>query len=257
MALLPRARAHRIDPPQKMTMPISMTRLRPNSSPTMPKASIAPANVSAYAPTTHCSDETPACRSPWMLPRATLTMVLSRKVKNRTTHSTARAMGRPPCRTDAASPSEISTGLTTLASRRARCRHGLQTLQTEQPAEAAHADLPCPVLVDGRPDLVRQRGRAADENVVLNGRVTRRNVADRDDLRRGQRRQALMGLRRNDGLELRAVLKQADPLGDWRLGIEEGHPVGCDRRIRDPARRASGAARGGGGRRGRRRRRGA
>ena len=41
------ASAHRTDPAQKMPIPVSMTRLRPNSSPTMPKPSIAPANVSA------------------------------------------------------------------------------------------------------------------------------------------------------------------------------------------------------------------
>ena len=41
------ARAASTEPPQKMATPISITRLRPNSSPTMPNASMAPANVSA------------------------------------------------------------------------------------------------------------------------------------------------------------------------------------------------------------------
>ena len=105
--------AHMIDPPQKITMPITMTRLRPNSSPTIPKPSMAPANVSAYAPTTHCSDETPACNCCWMLPSATLTTVLSRNVRNKMTHNTARARERPPRVAIATSPSDTRTGLAT------------------------------------------------------------------------------------------------------------------------------------------------
>jgi hypothetical protein len=88
------ARAASTDPAQKIPTPISMTFLRPNSSATMPKASMAPANVSAYALTTHCNAETPVCNSAWTLPRATLTTVLSRKVRNRIVHSTASASGR-------------------------------------------------------------------------------------------------------------------------------------------------------------------
>ncbi len=41
------ASAHNTDPAQKIPAPISMTRLRPNSSLTMPNASITAANVSA------------------------------------------------------------------------------------------------------------------------------------------------------------------------------------------------------------------
>jgi hypothetical protein len=41
------ASADRTDPAQKIPAPISMTRLRPNSSLTMPNASMAPAKVSA------------------------------------------------------------------------------------------------------------------------------------------------------------------------------------------------------------------
>src|SRR5258708_5879613 len=68
--------------------------LRPNLSPIIPKASMKLANVRAYAPTTHCSAETPPCRSDWMLARATLTTVLSRKGRNSTVHSQARARRR-------------------------------------------------------------------------------------------------------------------------------------------------------------------
>src|SRR5260370_37004371 len=107
------ASADSTEPAQKIVTPMIMTRLRPNSSPTMPKASIAPAKVSAYAPTTHCSEVTPACNWLCTLPRTMLTIVLSRNVRNRTRQSTARASERPPRRTDAALPSETSTELTT------------------------------------------------------------------------------------------------------------------------------------------------
>ncbi len=90
------ASADRTDPAQKIPAPISMTRLRPNSSLTMPNASIAAANVSAYALITHCSELTPACRPTCTLPSPTLTIVLSRKVRKRIVHSTPRATGRPP-----------------------------------------------------------------------------------------------------------------------------------------------------------------
>ena len=73
-----------------------MTFLRPNSSPTMPKASIALANVSAYAPTIHCRASTPACRSACTLPSPTLTIVLSRKVRKSSVHKMASATGPLP-----------------------------------------------------------------------------------------------------------------------------------------------------------------
>ena len=41
------ASAHSTEPAPKIATPMSMTRLRPNSSPTMPKASMAPEKVSA------------------------------------------------------------------------------------------------------------------------------------------------------------------------------------------------------------------
>ncbi len=85
------ASADSTEPAQKIATPMSITRLRPNSSPTMPKASMAPAKVSASALTTHCRKVTPACRSPCTLPSATLTIVLSRKVRNSTIISAASA----------------------------------------------------------------------------------------------------------------------------------------------------------------------
>jgi hypothetical protein len=86
------ARAHSTEPAQNTPAPASMTFLRPSSSPIMPQASMMLANVSAYAPTTHCSWVTPACKLDWMAPSATLTTVLSRNVRNRSVHSAVSAI---------------------------------------------------------------------------------------------------------------------------------------------------------------------
>ena len=48
------ASAQRTEPAQNTPAPVSMTFLRPSSSPIMPQASMMLANVRAYAPTTHC-----------------------------------------------------------------------------------------------------------------------------------------------------------------------------------------------------------
>ena len=56
------ASADRTEPAQNTPVPVSMTFLRPSSSPIIPQASMMLAKVSAYAPTTHCRSATPACR---------------------------------------------------------------------------------------------------------------------------------------------------------------------------------------------------
>src|ERR1700751_3237973 len=94
------------------------------------------ANVSAYAPTTHCSAETPPCRSCWMLASATLTTVLSRKVRNKIVHRQARASGRrravsPPgtaCVSASATPLAPAGG--------GQLGAPLRVLQVGKPAEA-------------------------------------------------------------------------------------------------------------------------
>jgi hypothetical protein len=96
------ASAHSSAPPQNTPAPASMTRLRPSSSPIIPQASMMLAKASAYALTTHCSDETPAPSSVCTLPRATATIVLSRNVRNSSVHSAASATGLPPRRAVAA-----------------------------------------------------------------------------------------------------------------------------------------------------------
>ena len=86
------ASADRTEPAQNTPAPVSMTFLRPSSSPIIPQASMMLAKVRAYAPTTHCRSAMPACRLVWMSPSATLTTVLSRKVRNSSVHSVASAI---------------------------------------------------------------------------------------------------------------------------------------------------------------------
>src|SRR6202044_652141 len=90
------ASAHSTEPAQNTPTPASITFLRPSSSPIIPQASMRLANVSAYAPTTHCRSVTSAFRLVWMSPSATLTTVLSRNVRNSSVHSVARASPWPP-----------------------------------------------------------------------------------------------------------------------------------------------------------------
>src|ERR1700755_3184841 len=122
--------------------------LRPNLSPSIPKASIKLANVRAYAPTTHCSAETPPCRSDWMLASATLTTVLSRKVRNSTVHREARARGR---RREVRIPTSACASASVIALAPAgsgQLGASLGVLQVGQAAEARDGYLPGAVLVD-------------------------------------------------------------------------------------------------------------
>ena len=81
-------------PAMKTQMPMTRIFLRPNWSPSVPKVSMLAAKVSAYAPTTHCSADTPARSSVWMPASATLTIVMSRNVRNKTRQSVASAAER-------------------------------------------------------------------------------------------------------------------------------------------------------------------
>src|SRR5579862_7600237 len=130
--------------------------LRPNLSPSIPQASMRLANVSAYAPTTHCSAETPPCRSCWMLASATLTTVLSRKVRNKMVHREARASGR---RREVPMPAagRASASATPLApAGGGQLGTALGVLQVGQPAEARDGHLPHAVQVDRAAHLVLQ-----------------------------------------------------------------------------------------------------
>src|SRR5437588_4099742 len=145
---MPGAAAASAAPAQYTPAPASMIFLRPNLSPSIPQASMKLANVRAYAPTTHCSAETPPCRSDWMLASATLTTVLSRKVRNSSVHRQARARGRrrevslpaAPCATAPATPLAPASG--------GQLGTPLGVLQVGQPAEACDGYLPRAVQVD-------------------------------------------------------------------------------------------------------------
>src|SRR2546430_17561119 len=122
--------------------------LRPNLSPSIPQASIKLANVRAYAPTTHCSAETPPCRSDWMLASATLTTVLSRKVRNSTVHRQARARGR---RRGVSMPAAVRASVpgTSLAPPDSgQLWASLGVLQIGQSAQACDGCLPPAVLLE-------------------------------------------------------------------------------------------------------------
>src|SRR6202453_3592432 len=176
------ASAHSSEPAQKTPAPASMTFSRPSSSPIIPQASMMLAKVSAYAPTTHCRSETLAFRLVCRSPRATLTTVLSRNVRNSSVHSVAsasdcpdRGAARPPSR----SPETASAWLanrtalfltghrpSVTASAAHRWRRAAGVLQLDQRAEAGVAHLPDPVLENGRAGLVGQRGRPAQRDVI-------------------------------------------------------------------------------------------
>src|SRR6266481_2407069 len=138
--------------------------LRPNLSPIIPKASMKLANVRAYAPTTHCSAETPPCRSDWMLASATLTTVLSRKVRNSTVHRQARARGRRRgvSMPVAACASVSATSLAPADSGQFGAPLGI--LQIGQPTEACDGYLPDAVQVDRGAHLVLQQRRAEQQD---------------------------------------------------------------------------------------------
>src|SRR3984893_12529548 len=141
--------------------------LRPNLSPSIPQASIKLANVRAYAPTTHCSAETPPCRSDWMLASATLTTVLSRKVRNSTVHRQARASGRLR---GVSMPTAVCASFS--ATPRAPADSGqlgapLGVLQVGQPAEACDGYLPDAVQVKRDARLVLQQRRAKQQDLVV------------------------------------------------------------------------------------------
>src|SRR5690349_22426659 len=100
-----------------------------------------------------------------MLASATLTTVLSRKVRNRIVHREARARGRRR----AVSPSvmaRVSASATPLApANGGQLGAPLRVLQVGQPAEARDGHLPRAVQVDGVAHLVLQQRRAEQQEV--------------------------------------------------------------------------------------------
>src|ERR1700749_1232722 len=109
-----------------------------------------------------------------MSPSATLTTVLSRKVRKSSVHRVPRASAWPPRGTTpprGRSPETVSACLAIAStSRIAGGRHGAAGNQLEQPAEADRSDLPGAVLVDGRALLVGQQVRSARRREVVGHR---------------------------------------------------------------------------------------
>src|SRR6516164_8745227 len=102
-----------------------------------------------------------------MLASATLTTVLSRKVKNNNVHSEARASGRrrdvsPPA-VACASASAIPLAPTDSG----QLGTVLGVLQVGQPAEACDGYLPGAVQVDRGAHLVLQQRRAEQQDLVV------------------------------------------------------------------------------------------
>src|SRR5215468_9315621 len=101
-----------------------------------------------------------------MLASATLTTVLSRKVRNSTVHREARAKGR---RREVSMPTLAcaSASVISLApAGRGQLGAPLGVLQVGEPAEAGDGDLPDAVQVDRCADLVLQQRRAEQQDVV-------------------------------------------------------------------------------------------
>src|SRR5260370_42143183 len=101
-----------------------------------------------------------------MLASATLTTVLSRKVRNSSVHRQARARGR---RREASMPtaacaSASATPLTPADSRQLGARPGV--LQVGQPTEACDAYLPDAVQADSGAHLLLQQRRAEQQDLV-------------------------------------------------------------------------------------------
>src|SRR5215472_5197139 len=102
-----------------------------------------------------------------MLASATLTTVLSRKVRNSSVHREARARGRRREVTvpGAACASASATSLAPADSGQLGARPG--ELQVGQPAEACDADLPDAVVVDSDAHLLLQQRRAEQQDLVV------------------------------------------------------------------------------------------
>src|SRR3984893_6237262 len=141
--------------------------LRPNLSPSIPQASMKLANVRAYAPPTHCSAETPPCRSDWILASATLTTVLSRNVRNSSVHRQARARGRRRAVSLPAAPDASASATPLAPAGGGQLGAPLGVLQVGQPAEARDGYLPDAVQVDRGAHLVLQHRRAEQQDLVV------------------------------------------------------------------------------------------
>src|SRR5579875_4024285 len=103
-----------------------------------------------------------------MLPRATLTMVLSRKVRNSRVHSAPRATGRvaEPAPGPALRDRRTEGSVVAAADRGERGSLAAGVFEDQEPAEAPEADLPGTALLDGRPMLAAEGRFAAHHDRI-------------------------------------------------------------------------------------------
>src|SRR5581483_11881300 len=175
------ATAASTEPAQKIPTPVSITRFRPSRSPSVPPVSMSAANASMYPSTIHCRPLTLVLSDVWMSASATLTIVLSRKVRKRIAQTAASAASRAcRCRNSA---SELTRKTLRLAGGRSRAA------QRDELAQARVADLPRAVLPHRRPVLLSERG-PRDLDLVDDLRLVRaleRHGGDRHAHLLGQR----------------------------------------------------------------------
>src|SRR5579875_693797 len=147
------ATAHMTEPPQNTTMPAAMIHFRPSRSPSEPATNIRLANTNEYALSTHCSGMTPAPRSFWMLPSATLTIVVSRKVRKSTAKTVQSAVGRDTTR---AAWAVVTASVWQSGDRAVLADRRRVALQLQQVAEGLRRDLPLAAFLDRVAMGVRQ-----------------------------------------------------------------------------------------------------
>src|SRR4051812_40436088 len=175
---------------------------------------------------THCSGMTPADTSASRSPRVTLTIVVSRKVRNSTASTVVSAARRegvePWARSAVISGTRWRTSL--VVQRRDRlvlARWGCGALEREQPAEGLRGDLPLAALPNRVSIAVRQQGCLAAVDRELHLRQVLVDYVDVADLRRdvhGGRRLALLVQRRPEG---RPVLQHGHRLRERGVRVEE------------------------------------
>src|SRR5258708_14513450 len=147
-----------------------------------------------------------------MLASATLTTVLSRKVRKSRVHSTASATGRRRQAAPCGAAGMATASATGLAPARGGDEVALAGIgEVREGAERARGNLAAPADVDGGPLEALSERLAAEQDGVRHGRMVRRLQGDRADGRRcleHKRAERRLGLRGHEGGELLAVLKQ-------------------------------------------------
>src|SRR6059058_5920389 len=141
-----------------------------------------------------------------MLASATLTTVLSRKVRNSSVHRETRASGRRrEVRRSVAAGVSASVTLSVPAGS-GQLGTALGVLQVGQPAEARDGHLPDAAQVDRRAYLVLQQRRVKQQKIPVHGGLRGRRDDHRAD-RRGRPRRGLPERRLGGGLDERGQLR--------------------------------------------------